>query len=83
MSNFHHCFTCDSLLWRDDKHVCPPAWECWSDDDEDLRTIYAGDEEDAAKEYAEAVDDDDPGTATEERTVHVRRLGSLDSAVEL
>lgn len=55
--NYTRCDICNEYRWTDQRHVCPPAWECYEAEDGDYRrTIYAHDGQEAAEKYAEQID---------------------------
>lgn len=74
------CKTCHGHYFFNN-HVCPPTWQCWSED-EDPETleitenlVYAYDSEAAAEAYASQYDNS-YGEGPSNQTIFVRKLSS-------
>ena len=76
-----YCKKCKAYLFDSEisTHRCLPAWRCWQPDEvdeDDARTVYAADAEDAAEKYAEIKDSDDREWSSDGDTVSINVRGA-------
>ena len=69
------------LMLFPEKHVCPPKWEIWDEDNwgDEYKIYYGIDAEDVGEKYAEAYNrDDDPLADDGTHEVKIRKLGETE-----